>query len=151
MYEYQINQLSPPGELPMTKIINPLPLISKFALVGTAVFVSLNLGLDNQKAEAGELVLRCTASPYTIQINHGELAPEGSGYTYTAYDQRSSKQSPSLELSNGYKQDGRQGSSYIFKNGNYSYIVAKQFEGRGGQIVLIVKKSDRQISRKQCR
>jgi hypothetical protein len=131
--------------------MNRLKLMSKFTVMGTAVFLSLIFFLDNHKADAGETILRCTASPYTIQINHSELAHEESDYTYTAYDNRVSKKRPSLELSDGYRQDGHQVYSYIFNNGNYSHQVYQVAEGRGGQIFLTVKESGNQILQKQCK
>lgn len=106
---------------------------------------SLCLSFVPLKAKASETIVSCKAGRYYIEVQHNSAR---NNYTYTAYD--GSTSSPSLILRNGSKRDGRIAEFFTFKNGNYSYVVAKKFEGRGGEVYLSIYKSKQQIFYQQC-
>ncbi|AFY31174.1 hypothetical protein [Calothrix sp. PCC 7507] len=109
--------------------------------------VILGITALSSQAIANETVLTCTAGQYQTKVEYDSLS---SNYTYIAYDKNASRNRPSLILKNGRMETGHTANSYMFKNGNYSYILAKRFEGRGGQAFLSISKSGKQIFHQQC-
>lgn len=119
--------------------------LSKFCAVTLAI--ALSMMTEKQAVHAAQIVVSCSTSRYNTQVIYDALSKN---YTYVAYDRSSTKNSPSLVLKNGKVESGRTAYYYTFKNGVFSYVIAKRFEGRGGAAFLNVYKSGKQIFQEQC-
>lgn len=120
---------------------------TKFPNILTAVIIfTLNAPVTRSEA-ATETIISCRTERYAVEVKRDTSRNR---YIYAAYDLSASSSQPSLILKNGRARDGHIATRYTFKNGRYSYTVAQEFEGRGGEIFLSINRSGRQIYNQQC-
>lgn len=92
-----------------------------------------------------EKIIDCSEGRFHIIVTQNEDV-----YNYIAFDKTQSEITPSLVLRNGTSSLGKHTENFIFKNGNYTYIVNKSFPGAGDGVELIVTKNDKKIFQETC-
>jgi len=80
---------------------------------------------DIEPSESTNPIIKCSTPYHSITVNKNQ----DSSYTYTAYEIAVSNSKPSIVLP-GQKEDDTTMEKYIFKNGNYLYIVYRKFDGQ---------------------
>jgi len=92
-----------------------------------------------------EKIVDCSEGRFHVIVTQNEEV-----YNYIAFDKAQSEITPSLVLRNGTSDFGKHSENFIFKNGNYTYLVNKAFPGAGSGVKLIVFKNDKEIFQETC-